>query len=377
MPVTKDLVLVKLDQCQVLLRDCRTIEDAIKLEALADALSIYATKVNAGIETTNRCTAFQIKAERNLGIILARTPKAKGTRGQGRPNLGGNKSEPPKDTTPTLEQLGISKKTSATSRKLAHKKEREIDEYIDKATKEGKQVTSNEVISALIKSKNKQIRKNRIIAETKHALIEKAIIAEADCLDIIKTIPPIDLLLADPPYFTEGDFTGHISDCLSKVKKSGQAYIFMSSDADEIAAYLQMNPHSLKLTQILVWNYNNTGQRQPNKRYTANYQIIFYYRGDDAPDINKPGDGTHQYACQTINAPDARLGDRYHKWQKPIELLERLIRNSSQPGDFIFDPFAGSGSTLLAAAKLGRRSLGCDTDPDAVKICVERGCVPC
>jgi DNA modification methylase len=130
----------------------------------------------------------------------------------------------------------------------------------------------------------------------------------------------------------------------------------------------------MRLEQILVWNYNNTGQRQPLVRYTSNYQIAFYYRGPDAAEINRPGDGTHQYACQTVNAPDGRIGDRYHEWQKPMELIERLIRNSSNPGDLVFDPFAGSGTTLLAAAKLGRKAIGCDIDPEAIALCVKRGC---
>jgi len=181
--------------------------------------------------------------------------------------------------------------------------------------------------------------------------------------------------LTDPPYFTEGDFTGHVSACLSRVKPTGQAYIFASADPAEIAAYLRMDSHGLKLEQVLIWNYNNTGQRQPNKRYTSNYKIILYYRGPDAPAINKPSDGTHQYACQNVNAPDGRIGDRFHEWQKPMDLIERLIRNSSKLGEFIFDPFAGSGTVILAAAKLGRRVIGCDVDPKAIDICLKRGCV--
>lgn len=224
---------------------------------------------------------------------------------------------------------------------------------------------------------NLQVRHDRLIAETKAAIVEKAIVVEEDCLTILETIPPIDLLLTDPPYFTDGDFTNQISACLSKVKPTGQAYIFSSSDPAEFAAYLKMNTHHMNLEQILIWNYNNTGQRQPNNRYISNYQVIFYYRGPDAPIINKPGDGTYQYACQTVNAPDGRIGDRFHEWQKPLELIERLIRNSSKPEDFIFDPFAGSGTTMLAAAKLGRKVIGCDIDPEAINICLKRGCVKC
>ncbi len=197
----------------------------------------------------------------------------------------------------------------------------------------------------------------------------------ADCMDMIDRIQPIDLLIADPPYFTDGDFTPHISACLKRVKITGQAYVFASAEPREVAAFIAADTGNMILTQMLVWNYNNTGQRQPNERYTSNYQVIFYYRGQAAPKINKPTDGKEQYACQTINAPDGRKGDRWHKWQKPTDLLNRLVRNSSAEGDFVFDPFCGSGTTILSAAALGRDALGCDTSQAAIDICFERGCV--
>ena len=130
----------------------------------------------------------------------------------------------------------------------------------------------------------------------------------------------------------------------------------------------------MQLVQMIVWNYNNTGQRQPNVKYTSNYQVAFYFRGPDADNINKPADGKEQYACQTINAPDARQNDRFHKWQKPDELIRRLVMNSSKEGDFVFDPFAGSGTHLVIAAKLGRKAEGCEIDQEAIKICIQRGC---
>ena len=54
--------------------------------------------------------------------------------------------------------------------------------------------------------------------------------------------------------------------------------------------------------------------------------------------------------------------------QKPIELLERIIRISTNEGDCVLDPFCGSGTTLVAAKLLGRKYIGIDTNPDAIEL---------
>jgi site-specific DNA-methyltransferase (adenine-specific) len=57
--------------------------------------------------------------------------------------------------------------------------------------------------------------------------------------------------------------------------------------------------------------------------------------------------------------------------QKPLKLLDRIVRASSRPGALVLDPFCGSGTTLHAAAAAGRRAVGCDLSPLAIDI-VER-----
>jgi len=78
---------------------------------------------------------------------------------------------------------------------------------------------------------------------------------------------------------------------------------------------------------------------------------------------------------QDISAPDGRQGDRYHAWQKPLDIADRFIRHSTKQGDTVLDPFACTGTFLIAAAKLGRIASGCDISAENITIAEGRGCL--
>jgi DNA modification methylase len=61
-----------------------------------------------------------------------------------------------------------------------------------------------------------------------------------------------------------------------------------------------------------------------------------------------------------------------HPTMKPIELVERAITNSSRKGDLVLDPFAGSGSTLLAAERTGRQACAIEIDPKYCDVILRR-----
>ena len=65
-------------------------------------------------------------------------------------------------------------------------------------------------------------------------------------------------------------------------------------------------------------------------------------------------------------------GNRLHKQQAPIQLLLRIILSSTNPGDVVLDPFAGSGTTLIVAEQLGRKSIGIELDSDNVTLIQNR-----
>lgn len=209
-------------------------------------------------------------------------------------------------------------------------------------------------------------------------LANPPLIDEAHWEDWLPAQPECDLLLTDPPYSTDVDDVATFAAAwlpmaLKKVKPTGRAYVCIGAYPDELAAYLAVDPGHLLLAQVLVWTYRNTLGPAPAHDYKLNWQAILYYRGRDAPPLDCP-EMVEQFSVQDLNAPDGRLGDRWHAWQKPDRLGDRFVRHASHDGALVLDPFAGTGTFLLAAAKLGRTARGCEINPATLAIAEERGC---
>ena len=199
-------------------------------------------------------------------------------------------------------------------------------------------------------------------------------IVVADALDWLPQQPMADLILTDPPYSTDIQDIAAFAKlwlplALGRMKPSGRAYIFIGDYPEELWAYLSV---AMPL-QILHWTYRNTLGPAPKRQYKNNCQDVLYFCGPDAPPLICP-ELNELNTVHDIPAPDGRQGDRLHPWQKPMALAERFIRHATRPGDLVLDPFAGTGTFLVAAGKLSRMAQGCDQDPEQVALCVKRGC---
>ena len=96
--------------------------------------------------------------------------------------------------------------------------------------------------------------------------------------------------------------------------------------------------------------------------YRARYEfILFFEKGKRR--LNDLG------IADIISVPRIRGG---YPAEKPAEVADVLIRQSSEAGNLIIDPFMGSGSVGIAAARIGRRFLGNDLNPEAVRIAAQR-----
>lgn len=139
----------------------------------------------------------------------------------------------------------------------------------------------------------------------------------------------------------------------------------------------------------IIWHYNSGPRRQ--RDFGRRHDVLLRYsktavyhfdpdavRRPYSPDINIPACKRRYYHSRGKVMDDVwrvpiipqndkreRLG---YPTQKPEALLEIIVRASSRPGDLVGDFFCGSGTTLAVAARLGRRWVGCDNNPQAIEI---------
>ncbi len=107
-------------------------------------------------------------------------------------------------------------------------------------------------------------------------------------------------------------------------------------------------------------------------------KVIYHYDDNGEVILAKEKKGVPMSDVWEIPFLNPKAKERVgYPTQKPIELLERIIRISTDVGDTILDPFCGSGTTLVAAELTGRMGIGIDINEEAVKITKERLKNPC
>jgi DNA modification methylase len=145
---------------------------------------------------------------------------------------------------------------------------------------------------------------------------------------------------------------------------SGAAYVAMSSsELDTLQSAFRAAGG--KWSTFIIWAKNTFTLGRAD--YQRQYEPILY-GWPEGENRHWCGD-RDQGDVWNIKKPQK---NDLHPTMKPVELVERAIRNSSRPGDIVLDPFGGSGTTLIAAEKTGRIGWLIELDPKYVDVIVRR-----
>ena len=244
--------------------------------------------------------------------------------------------------------------------------------------------------------------KNAISADKKHKIIH------GDCFEVMQQIPSdsVDIAFADPPfnlnkkyasYRDRREFNDYLSWCRQWIhemvritKPSGS--IFVHNIPKWLTFYAEFLHEVTEFRHWIAWDAPTAPmgktlqpghygilyfakERSQNKFYEIRYPhrrcrkcgyLLKDYGGKKAklhpfgPLVSDVWTDIHRIRHNKRRDP--------HPCQLPVHLLERLILMSTDAGDIVFDPFIGTGTTAVAAARLGRRVVGIDIDKQYVDI---------
>ena len=128
---------------------------------------------------------------------------------------------------------------------------------------------------------------------------------------------------------------------------------------------------------VCVWNKSNAGM---GSLYRSKHELVFVFRVGDMPHFNAVELGKHgrnrtnvwEYASVNSFKGSRREDLRLHPTVKPSALVADAIQDVTRRGDLVLDLFLGSGTTLVAAERVGRRFRGLDIDPAYVDVAIDR-----
>jgi DNA modification methylase len=132
-----------------------------------------------------------------------------------------------------------------------------------------------------------------------------------------------------------------------------------------------------ELKNIVVWVKTNAGQ---GTFYRSQHELILVYKSGNGPHVNTFELGQHGrnrsnvWTYPGVNTFRAgRLNDlATHPTTKPVALVADAMRDCSKRGDIVLDPFMGSGTTMMAAERGGRRAYGLEIDPFYIDVAIRR-----
>ena len=223
----------------------------------------------------------------------------------------------------------------------------------------------------------------------------------------------IDLIFADPPYNIGKNFSGNIDKweseeayltwcyewlrlCVDKLKPNGSLYVMT---ATQFMPYFDLFLRKkMSILSRIVWSYDSSGVQAKNYFGSMFEPILYCVKDKDDYTFN-----TEEILVEAKTGSKRKLIDyrknppqpynsekvpgnvwdfsrvRYrmpeyenHPTQKPIGLLERIIKASSNKDDTVLDPFSGTFTTSFVAKNLGRKSIGIELEEDYVKIGLRR-----
>jgi site-specific DNA-methyltransferase (adenine-specific) len=145
------------------------------------------------------------------------------------------------------------------------------------------------------------------------------------------------------------------------------AFYIWYANGKAVETFKSFDQLSLKVRAVICWYKIKSGLGAFMSQYIPNYEpCIYAFKDGHTPQWFGPTDEKTVWELKKESKND------YHPTQKPVELPERAIKNSSKINQIVMDLFTGSGSTMVAAHQLNRKCYGMELDPKYCQVIIDR-----
>lgn len=213
-----------------------------------------------------------------------------------------------------------------------------------------------------------------------------------DNLELLKSLPDesIDLIFCDILYNTGKTFDDYedklgnaveamewyeprLKEMWRVLKKTGAVYLHCNY---RLVHYLRVELDKVfgvdAFRNEIIWNQGSWGNIGDKKLASAHESMLFYAKEGHKVNREISDKYTDVWTIEALNQNDKFNEKVGYVGQKPLEYVERVIKISSKPDDLVADFFLGSGTTCVAAKKLGRNYIGCDINPRSIELTAKR-----
>jgi len=261
-------------------------------------------------------------------------------------------------------------------------------------------------------------QKERVEISKKFDPQKNFILYQGDCLELLKGIPDglLQLIVTSPPYNIGKEYERKlqlsqyieqqalvIKECVRVLSPHGCICWQVGNYVDngsiiplDTVLYPIFIDLGLKMRNRIVWHFEHG--LHCSKRFSGRYEtIIWFTKSSDyvfnLDTIRIPqkypgkkyfkGPNAGKYSCNPLgknpgdvwiipNVKSNHVEKTIHPCQFPVELIERLVLSMSNESDWIFDPFLGTGTTIVAALRHKRKGAGAETEKKYVDIAIQR-----
>jgi adenine-specific DNA-methyltransferase len=247
---------------------------------------------------------------------------------------------------------------------------------------------------------------------------ERIVLFRGDCLNLLESVPDqsMQLVVTSPPYNLGKEYERRlklqtyveqqaevISECVRVLRDNGSICWQVGNYVDngsiiplDSILYPIFTNLGLKMRNRIVWHFEHG--LHCNRRFSGRYETIMWFtKSDDyvfnLDPIRVPqkypgkryfkGPRAGEYSCNPLgknpgdlwvipNVKNNHIEKTKHPCQFPVELIERLILSMTNEGDSVFDPFVGTGTSIIAAIRHGRKGIGAEVFEKYIAIAKQR-----